>query len=83
MDFPENVTRLCGMKRFSFACHPDVACFTECCRMLDLALTPYDALRLSKHLKLSGSEFLDQYAVIEQEEGDSFLEWSKRSRGRN
>ena len=31
---------------FTFACHPGVPCFTECCRELDLALTPYDVLRL-------------------------------------
>ena len=27
MQFPDNVTRLCGLKGFSFGCHPDVACY--------------------------------------------------------
>lgn len=52
---------------FQFACYPGVACFNECCRMLELALTPYDVLRLKKHLDLSGAAFLEQYAVVEQE----------------
>ncbi len=71
-NLPDNVRQLAPGESFQFKCHPGVACFTECCRMLDLALTPYDVLRLSKHLHLTGSAFLDQYAVIEQEEGDSF-----------
>ena len=36
--------------KFSFACHPDVPCFTKCCSDLDLALTPYDVLRLKNRL---------------------------------
>jgi len=68
MKFPENVTRLCGQKRFSFGCHPGVACFTECCRELELALTPYDVLRLCRELQLKASEFIDRYVVIEEDE---------------
>jgi Fe-S-cluster containining protein len=59
-------------ERFPFACHPGVACFTECCRQLDLALTPYDVLRLRSSLKLSSGEFLQRYAIIEWEEGQAF-----------
>ncbi|UCD65459.1 MAG: YkgJ family cysteine cluster protein [Deltaproteobacteria bacterium] len=70
MDFPDTVTRLCGMKRFSFGCHPDVACFTECCRELDLALTPYDVLCLRKELQMGSEEFIERYVVIEQDEND-------------
>jgi len=72
MDFPDNVTRLCGLKRFSFACNPNVACFTECCRELDLALTPYDVLCLSRELQLSAHDFIDRYVVIEQDEKEIF-----------
>jgi len=50
---------------FSFACHPGVPCFTECCRMLELVLTPYDVLRLKKGLGISSREFLERYAIIE------------------
>ena len=72
MEFPDNVTRLCGMKRFSFGCHPDVACFTECCRELDLALTPYDVLCLRKELQMGSEDFIDRYVVIEQDENEIF-----------
>lgn len=51
--------------RFRFRCHPGVSCFTECCRELELALSPYDLLRLRQALGLSSDEFLDRYAIIE------------------
>jgi len=47
--------------RFTFACHPGVPCFTECCRDLRLMLTPYDILRLKNHLQIQSGEFLDRY----------------------
>jgi Fe-S-cluster containining protein len=72
MQFPDNVSRLCGLKRFTFGCHPNVTCFTECCRELDLLLTPYDVLSLSKELQMSSTEFIDRYVVIEQDEDDVF-----------
>jgi Fe-S-cluster containining protein len=57
---------------FSFACHPGVACFTECCRQLDLALTPYDVLRLKNHLGIHSGSFLEQYVIVGLEEGRVF-----------
>jgi Fe-S-cluster containining protein len=72
MSFPENVTRLCGGKRFSFGCHPDLACFTECCRELELALTPYDVLCLCRELQMRAAEFIDRYVVIEEDAGGGF-----------
>lgn len=72
MQFPENVTRLCGGKRFSFGCHPKVACFTECCRELDLALAPYDVLCLRKELQLGSADFFDRYLVVEQDTQGGF-----------
>lgn len=72
MQFPNNVTRLCPGKKFSFGCHPGVDCFNECCRELELALTPYDILCLCKELRLRASEFIDQYVVIEQNEKGGF-----------
>lgn len=62
---PANFVRISGTTRFSFACHPGVPCFTECCRQLDLALTPYDVLRLKNRLKLHSGQFLEQYVIIE------------------
>jgi Fe-S-cluster containining protein len=57
---------------FTFACHPGVSCFTECCRELDLALTPYDVLRLKNHLNIPSGHFLDRYVIIEWEEKQLF-----------
>ena len=72
MQFPENVTRLCGAKKFSFGCHSGVNCFTECCRELELTLTPYDVLRLRKKLALGSADFINRDIVLEQEENDVF-----------
>ena len=72
MQFPENVTRLCGLKGFSFGCHPDIDCFTECCRELDLILTPYDVLCLSKELQMKPAAFIERYVVLELDENDVF-----------
>lgn len=57
---------------FTFNCHSGISCFTHCCRQLELALTPYDALRLKKATGLSSSVFLDNYVIIEREEKDAF-----------
>jgi len=44
--------------RFQFNCHKNVKCFTDCCRGIDIMLTPYDILTLKKKLQLSSEEFL-------------------------
>lgn len=49
--------------RFCFACHPGVSCFTDCCRDLDLMLTPYDVLRLKRALALDSTDLLDRYTL--------------------
>jgi Fe-S-cluster containining protein len=69
---PDYVTRLDNAETFTFSCHKGVVCFTECCRMLELALTPYDVLRLRKGTGLSSSEFLDNYVIMEHEPGEPF-----------
>lgn len=61
----DGVRRLAGRETFQFSCHPDISCFNECCRELDLALSPYDVLRLKNALAISSAEFLERYAVIE------------------
>lgn len=57
---------------FSFSCHKGVSCFTECCRMLELALTPYDVLRLRHSTGLSSKELFEQYIIEEQDPGEPF-----------
>lgn len=69
---PKNVSRLEANETFSFACHPGVPCFTDCCRQLELALTPYDVLRLARETGMHSREFLDQYVIQEQDEEETF-----------
>jgi len=52
-------------KTFRFACHPSVACFTDCCRDLRLVLTPYDIIQLKNRLNIDAKAFLDTYTVGE------------------
>jgi Fe-S-cluster containining protein len=69
---PEHAHPLGSESLFQFACHKGVGCFTECCRLLELALTPYDVLRLRKSTQLGSGEFLDRYVIVEQEDGEAF-----------
>lgn len=48
---------------FTFACHPGVPCFNDCCADVNIFLTPYDILRLKNHLGISSEEFLSRYTV--------------------
>jgi uncharacterized protein len=64
----EHVRQLDDHECFRFGCHPGVGCFNECCRQLELALTPYDVLRLKGALGLASHEFLERHALIEQAE---------------
>jgi Fe-S-cluster containining protein len=49
---------------FCFRCHPEVACYNQCCRNLNLFLYPYDVIRLKQSLGLSSDEFLDRHVDI-------------------
>jgi Fe-S-cluster containining protein len=69
---PDACRPMSGSEKFAFSCHPDVPCFNECCRQIDLVLTPYDALRLKKRLKLDSAVFLERYIIVEWEEGMRF-----------
>ena len=72
MQLPKNVTRIEPGEHFNFSCHPKVDCFTDCCRELELALSPYDVLRLKQETKLPSSTFLDRYVIQEQDPEDVF-----------
>ncbi|MDH4319654.1 MAG: YkgJ family cysteine cluster protein [Desulfobulbaceae bacterium] len=67
-ELPEKFSDIGKQESFCFSCHPGVPCFTDCCRELDLALTPYDVLRLKNHLKLHSGAFLERYVIIEWDE---------------
>ncbi len=62
---PEHVQPIDKGDEFQFSCHPEVECFTDCCRELELALTPYDVLRLRARLGISTGEFLERYCLFE------------------
>jgi Fe-S-cluster containining protein len=51
--------------RFRFRCHPKVRCFTACCSNVNIALPPYDLLRLRKRLGFTAHEFIKQYGEIQ------------------
>jgi uncharacterized protein len=48
---------------FSFRCHSGISCWNACCHGADVTLTPYDILRLSRHLGLRPAEVLERYTV--------------------
>jgi len=69
---PEYATQIPLDATFSFSCHKGVSCFTECCRLLDLALTPYDLLRLRKGTELHSEKLLENYIITEHTPDEPF-----------
>ena len=53
--------RLDPESQFKFKCHPGIECFTQCCRDINIILTPYDIIRLKNKLDLPSDEFLAIY----------------------
>lgn len=49
---------------FAFSCGPGNQCYNACCRSLSQAISPYDALRLSRRLGISTGQFLATHALI-------------------
>lgn len=69
---PDHVQPLDADGTFRFRCHPGVPCFTECCRELELALSPYDVLRLKNALHLDSLQFFERYGIIEYNPDDLY-----------
>jgi uncharacterized protein len=61
--FPENMVPLTN-EPFQFECHPGVACFTKCCRNVDMFLYPYDVLRLKNSLGVNSEKFVREYVNL-------------------
>lgn len=55
--------QLAGDETFQFGCHNRLACFTQCCRDINIPLTPVDVLRLSRRLELDTGVFLARHAL--------------------
>jgi hypothetical protein len=53
--------RLNAESEFQFKCHKGVKCFNQCCRDINIILTPYDIIKLKARLGLSSQEFLTLY----------------------
>lgn len=53
--------RLGLSSRFQFQCHPGVSCFTQCCRGINIILTPFDIIQMKNRLGLPSNEFLAIY----------------------
>jgi Fe-S-cluster containining protein len=62
---PEHLVPIEENEKFSFACHPGISCFGECCRKLRLMLTPYDVVKLREKLGLSSKDFIDRFTTME------------------
>ncbi|OGI37376.1 MAG: 50S rRNA methyltransferase [Candidatus Muproteobacteria bacterium RBG_16_62_13] len=50
-----------GSAEIRFQCRKGIGCWNACCSNIDISLTPYDILRLSRRLGISTTEFLQQY----------------------
>ncbi len=59
----EEYDRLGKKDSFKFACHPGVSCYNDCCADVNIFLTPYDIIRMKKHLGISSEEFLAKYTL--------------------
>lgn len=44
-----------------FDCHPEVACFTRCCKDADMYLYPYDIVRMKNRMRMLSGQFLEQH----------------------
>lgn len=73
--------QLSSQDTLQFNCHKGVTCFTECCRHIDITLTPYDIVRLKQRLGMTSTEFLAQYTVPYEMDGHGMPGVKLRTRG--
>ncbi len=66
---PGRHTEFSAGDRFRFNCHAGLECFNRCCRDINIFLSPYDVLRLSRKLGLTTGEFLERYTIRLQRPG--------------
>lgn len=59
-----------GSHQIQFSCHKGIGCWNACCANIDISLTPYDIIRLKKHLGITSTEFLREYTVPYEMEKD-------------
>ncbi len=59
-------------EQFFFSCGPQVPCFNACCAELNLPLTPYDVLRLTRNLNMSSDQFFEEFIEAGPSEDTGF-----------
>ena len=55
--------------KFKFNCYQGISCFNECCKNIDIVLTPYDVLRLKNNLGITTTEFIANFANFYEVDG--------------
>lgn len=50
-------------EKFRFDCRGDLPCFGQCCRDINIFLTPYDVFRIKNKLGLSSAGFLEKHTM--------------------
>jgi Fe-S-cluster containining protein len=53
-----------------FRCYKGISCFNACCKQADATLAPYDVIRLKDRLGMTSTDFLAQYTVPFEMDGD-------------
>lgn len=61
--FPENMVPL-EKSKFDFRCHAGLACFTTCCKNVDMYLFPYDIIRLKNCIGMDSENFLRNHTLL-------------------
>jgi Fe-S-cluster containining protein len=56
--------------QIQFRCYKGISCFNACCKQADVTLAPYDILRLKDRLGMTSTDFLAQYTVPFEMDGD-------------
>ncbi len=56
-------------KKFRFSCHHGLDCFNNCCRDINIYLTPYDVLRMKNKLGIKSGDFLENYTTQQDNGG--------------
>jgi len=58
--------------KFKFLCHDGLECFNNCCKDINIFLTPLDVLALKKELGITSRDFLEKYTIVLSKHGRRF-----------
>ncbi len=67
--------------KFKFNCYPGISCFNECCRNIEIVLTPYDILRLKNNLGITTTEFIANFANFYEVDGHGLPGLNLKTKG--